>query len=146
MARFLLQVTLLLLIFAAAWLRGGRPEREVASVYVAMLILDLGQAAIVGTWTVANYNSFNFYRFLLDIAALTAVVSVAIRYDRWWVLWVGSAQLLAVVAHVLRAFMVPLSPLVYAIMERWPVWLAILVTGLGVLAHSRREARKASDI
>ena len=146
MFRFLLQVAILLLIFAAAWLRGGRPEREVACIYVSMLILDLGQAALVGAWADAQYHNFNFYRFLLDIAALAAVVSVAIRYDRWWVLWVGSAHLLAVVAHVLRAFMVPLPPLVYAIMERWPVWLAILVTGLGVLAHSRREARKASDI
>jgi hypothetical protein len=138
MTRFVLQVLLLLLVAVFAWRKGGKPERQVASIYLAMLVFGMAYAAAAGSW--ASYVSIPYYRVILDIAALLLVVRVALTHDRWWVLWVGSAQLLAVMAHFLRMAGMPLPPVVYAVMERWPVWLAIMLTGLGTWLHMRRTS------
>ena len=138
MLRYLLQVALIVVVFAVAWRKGGRPERYVASTYLAMLVLDSGPALIAGQLFEPQDGSLQISRFVLDLCALCAVVLVALRFDRWWTLWVGAVQMIAVMAHVLRAADMPLPPLVYAIMERSPFWVAILITGLGTAVHARR--------
>lgn len=143
MTRFAIQVALLLLVTAFAWSKGGKPERQVSSIYLGMLVLSILYATVAGSW--ANYVSIPYYRVILDIAALLLVVRVALAHDRWWVLWVGSAQFLAVMAHFLRMGGMPLPPVVYAVMERWPVWLAIALTGLGTWLHMRRTSATAAN-
>lgn len=144
MIRFLVQVLFLVLVFVAACRAGGRPERYVAGTYFSMLILDLLAAVVVGDAGAAQRESQD-YRFLLDLAALLAVIFVALRYDRWWTLWVGSVQLIAVSAHVLRAAGLPMPPLVYGVMERWPTWIAIALAALGTWLHWRRSIATAQD-
>ena len=141
MTRFAIQVVLILVVLAAAWRFGARPEKAVATIYAAMLFLDVGKVMLVGQWDDGSYGSLVTFRFLLDLAALVGVASVALLYDRWWTLWVGSAQLLALCAHLLKAVQAPLNPLVYSTMERWPVWIAIVVTGLGTYLHWTRHRR-----
>lgn len=140
MIRFLVQVLFVILVFAAAWRVGGKPERHVASIYVSMLVMDLLGAILLDDLGAGLRQSQN-YRCLLDIAALVAVATVAVRYDRWWTLWVGSVQLIAVVAHVLKLTGLSIHPLVYGVMERWPTWIAIALTGLGTWLHSRRSSK-----
>ncbi|MEZ5681112.1 MAG: hypothetical protein R3E14_07405 [Erythrobacter sp.] len=134
MTRFLIQVALLLTITACAWRWGGKAEKHVAAIYLAMLVLATGIALINGEW--AGYVVVPYYRAAIDLAALMAVVHVALHANCWWVIWVGSAQLLAVSAHLLRMSGVPLPPIAYAVMERWPVWLAIVLVGVGTLQHA----------
>lgn len=142
MIRFVVQVLFLILVFAAAWRAGGKPERYVATVYLFMLVMDLLGAVILDDLG-AGLRQSQHYRLLLDFAALIAVSIVAVRYDRWWTLWVGSVQLIAVIAHLLKATGLSIPPLVYGIMERWPTWIAIALTGLGTLLHHRRSTRTA---
>ena len=141
MTRFAIQVVLILVVLAAAWRFGARPEKAVATIYATMLFLDVGKVMFVGQWDDGSYGSLVTFRFLLDLAAFIGVASVALLYDRWWTLWVGSAQLLALCAHLLKSVQAPLNPLVYSTMERWPVWIAIVVTGLGTYLHWTRHRR-----
>lgn len=145
MIRFFVQVSLLVLVCIAAWRVGGKPEKSVAGVYLAMLVLDLLGALVLQDLG-ADLQQSQQYRFVLDISALIAVVYVALRFDRWWTLWVGSVQLIAVIAHVLDLTSVDIPPLVYGVMERWPTWLAIAITGLGTLHHWRHSAQSPKDI
>lgn len=144
MIRFFLQVVVIALVFTAAWRVGGKPERYMASVYLSMLAIALFGAILLDDFG-ANLRQSQNYRFLLDVAALVAVATVAVLYDRWWTLWVGSVQLIAVIAHVLKLTGLAIHPLVYGVMERWPTWVAIALTGLGTWLHCRRSSRTALD-
>lgn len=144
MIRFFVQVLFVILVFAAAWRVGGKPEKHVATIYVSMLVMDLLGAILLDDFGAGLRQSQN-YRLLLDISALIAVAIVALRYDRWWTLWVGSVQLIAVVAHVLKSTGLSIHPLVYGVMERWPTWVAIALTGLGTWLHCRRSSRTVQD-
>ncbi|MDC8755949.1 hypothetical protein OIK40_14975 [Erythrobacter sp. sf7] len=146
MVRFLAQALLICVVFIAALRAGGKPERHVASIYFAMLLASTADALLGGGETAADYAGLHVFRFTLDCCALAGIVFVALRYERWWTLWVGSVQLIAVMAHVLRAIAVPMPALVYVIMERWPVWMAVLITAAGTFLHHRRQQAVVSDI
>ena len=137
MIRFILQSVLILVVFVAAWRLGDKPERHVASIYLSMLVLSSFNALVIGENGSADYSDLQNVHFALDLGALLGVIIIALRYDRWWVLWVGSVQFIAVMAHLLRALAFPMPPIAYAVMERWPVWLAILITALGTFLHHR---------
>jgi len=145
MLRFIVQAVLIVVIFIAAWKAGGKPERHVATIYLGMLISSSLYVFIVGPHEDVDYHSLHHFRFLLDLAAFLAVLWVALRYDRWWTLWVGSVQFIAVMAHLLRAYDMPINPIAYAIMERWPVWMAVILTGFGTLMHIRRSQKSPID-
>lgn len=139
MLRFLAQALLIIVVFAAAWRSGGKPERYVASIYLAMLLASAVNAFSASAHAGADYTDVKDFHFLLDGLALVGVVTVALRYDRWWTLWVGSVQFIAVMAHFLRMMDMPMAPIAYAVMERWPVWLGVILTGIGTMLHIRRS-------
>jgi len=138
MLRFLAQALLITIVFVAAWRKGGTPERYVASIYLAMLVASAANAFLGSADDGSDYNDLKTLHFVLDGLAFVGVVFIALRFDRWWTLWVGSAQFIAVMAHFPRALNWPIPPIAYAVMERWPVWLAVIFTGIGTIAHSRR--------
>lgn len=137
MVRFSVQVVLLLLVALYAYKKGGRPERHVAFVLLGMLFANSTHAAITGQWT--DYEGIPWFRVILDFTGFALILAIALRADRWWPLWVGGVQLLAVLAHLLRALDASLPPLAYAVMERWPFWIAIVSTGIGTYFHARRQ-------
>jgi hypothetical protein len=139
MLRFYAQALLIIVVFAAAWRAGGKPERYVASIYLAMLLASAVNAFTESAQTGSDYSGVKNFHFLLDGLALVGVVAIALRYDRWWVLWVGSVQFIAVMAHFLRVLDLPMPPIAYAVMERWPVWLAVILTGIGTVLHIKRS-------
>ncbi len=139
MLRFLAQALLIIVVFVAAWRAGGKPERYVASIYLAMLIASAVNAFSGSADAGADYTDVKILHFILDALALVGVVTIALRYDRWWTLWVGSVQSIAVMAHILRMLNWPMPPIAYAVMERWPVWLAVILTGGGTWLQIRRS-------
>ncbi len=137
MVRFLIQAALLLLVAFFAFTKGGRPERHVAFILLGLFLANIAYAALIGRWTV--YEGIPWFRVILDLTGFALILAVALRADRWWPLWVSGVQLLAVLAHLLRAVDASVPPLVYAVMERWPFWIAIVMTGMGTLSYHRRE-------
>ena len=136
MVRFSIQTALLLLVALFALTKGGRPERHVAIILCGMFLANLAHAGIFGRWT--DYGTTPWFRIVLDTTGFALILAVALRADRWWPLWVSGVQLLAVLAHLLRVIDASLPPLVYAVMERWPFWIAIAITGIGTLLYHRR--------
>lgn len=137
MERFIGQAALLALVTLFAWWRGGRPHRIVATTLAAMFLLTVLHALIVGMWSHAL--AIPYHRIALDIAALAIFLHAWLRSDRWWLLWVCSAQLLSVFAHLARLLALPMPQLGYAVMERWPVWLIIAITAVAIRSHAKEE-------
>lgn len=136
MIRFSIQIALLLLVVFFAWKKGGRPERHVAVALLGMQVASIAHALLSGQWT--QYDEIPLFRVAVDLLGLGIFLLVALRADRWWPMWLSAFQLQAVLAHALRAIHADLPPLVYAIMERWPFWIAILLTALGTFNHARK--------
>lgn len=145
MIRFLVQAFLLTVVFIGAWRAGGKPEKYVATIYFAMLLIGTVEAFFTEPASQADYEDLHEFRFMLDFVALAGVVFAALRFDRWWTLWVGSVQFIAVMAHLLRLLDMPIPPLAYTVMERWPVWIAVALTGLGTYLHSQRRNATRTD-
>ena len=135
--RFWIQVTLLLLVAFYAFKRGGLPERHVILILLGMLVASIANGAVSGGWT--SYSSIPWFRIAIDGIGLALMLGVALHADRWWPLWVSSVQLLSVLAHLLRIVDADIPPLAYAIMDQWPFWIAIAITGLGTYLHDRRQ-------
>lgn len=84
-----------MLVYAAAWFRGGGPERFGA----AVLILDLLGTTVLLRWSVSH-----LYPNLLakEAVCLLAIGWLAFRSDRWWPIVVAAALGLVVLIYVLR--------------------------------------------
>ena len=138
--RFFVQLALLLAVTVLAYRFGGKDERRVSTIYCLQMAAVILATAIQGQNT--DYaQSLPFTRILVDCLGFMAIAAVIADTHKWWVMWVGSAQLLAVIAHGLRIFEVPLAPTVYQVMELWPIWLAISLTGYGTFKQLRRTQK-----
>ena len=133
---FWTQLVLMILVAAYCWLRGGQPERAAATVLPAMLLLDMIYHAIWGE--VTAYDRINLGHLVIDMAALLVWLAIALRANRWWTLWLVSAQTIAVLSHFLRGAVEAMHPWVYAAMNRGPSWLEIALLFLGTALHHRR--------
>jgi hypothetical protein len=138
MVKFLFQIALLLFVTLFASKKGGKPERHVTTVLLGMFVASTIHGFVVGSWT--DYSEIPWSRISLDFFGFILLLGIALKADRWWPLWVASVQLLSVLAHVLRVIDAALPPLVYAVLEQWPFWIAIMITGLGTYLHARKHA------
>lgn len=131
------QLILLFFTFLSAICCGGRPERSVTSIFLLAMILD--RLAHQIPFIAANLN-FTVWHLVLEILLTTAVLIVALKADRFWPMFVGSFQIVALIAMMLQAIGIGSQPLVWAILNQVPTWLAIALTLYGIL--SQRRARK----
>ncbi|MBX7495018.1 hypothetical protein K3172_04000 [Qipengyuania sp. 6B39] len=137
MIRTLVQVAVLIVVFVYAWRRGGWPEKALATGLLSQILLDQTFHAVIGEG--GDYLGLHPWHFFLDCLLLALIVTIALKADRFWTLWAGSLQLLAVGGHVLRAIDGGMFPLIYAILERFPFWMLILITGWGTYNHQQRS-------
>lgn len=139
MLRFAIWFALLAFAVVFALSRGGRPEKQTVAILVAMLLLDRAYHAVAGPSLYLGMDEFHAFN---DIWALAAMVTVALTANRFWPLWVASAQVIAVSAHFVRAEDLGLQPIIYAAMTSAPSWLQIVVLMMGTW-NFRRRHRKA---
>jgi hypothetical protein len=104
-----------------------------------MYLLDWLYHVIWGQGT--TYDRINVGHLALDTAALFAFALIAIRANRWWTVWLASAQVVAVVSHFLRGITATMHPWVYAAMTRGPSWLEIILLFVGTALYHYRQAR-----
>jgi hypothetical protein len=118
---------LLALVSGYAFLRGGREERIVAAVCVTASLASLAIFRPVDV----SYSDFQPKIALIDFAVLAAFVSVALKTQRFWPLWVAGTQLTTTIGHVLKLLDPELLPVVYgAALASWSyLHLLILATG-----------------
>lgn len=86
---------------AAAWLVGGRPERQVAAMLVAATI-----ASKLVAWPLyGHFAVFEAALFAIDVLLLAGLLAVALTSDRYWPLWLTPLHAYTVIAHVGRWIM-----------------------------------------
>jgi hypothetical protein len=131
----LLVVSLAALAAPAAW--GGRADRWGAAFLLAdMLLSPLAQHLMIDDvrWGVA----------LVDLGCAAGLVGLALRADRWWLLFAAGLQIAVVLTHFAA-----LDPaFIYnwtAVTVRLATWIALLIVLLGGAyeAHVVRRYRLA---
>jgi hypothetical protein len=138
MERFVAQVVLLLLVQVYAWRRGGWPERAAATAFLASLGIDQVAHQLLGVGQ-GTYLTISTWHFSLDCLLLVAVLAIGLRARRLWTIWLGSLQILAVFGHVARVVDAQMNPLIYAILGRYPYWLALIVIAWGTRNYAKRN-------
>jgi len=120
-----------LLIAAGLW--GGKSERLVAGCYVAAL------AASKLLKSAPQHDFFKVEAGLVvaDAALLAALIAVAARYGRSWVILVAAFQLLSTLAHFARLIRADLTPLAYSLMESASSYPALILLAVGIVSHHR---------
>jgi hypothetical protein len=134
---FLLTVAFFALSIAISWRLGGDPERRGAQVVLMLLILGLLRTIILGT----KLSELDVAGLVLDTCAMAAFVWIALFAWRFWPLWASALQLLAVMAHVTRAFDIPIHPIVYAILRTVPTYMLPLILLIATIRY-RQVMRK----
>lgn len=129
-----IQLILLSLIFLAALFYSGLPERYVAGSFLFAMVLDRIAHAV--PFIAANLN-FAVWHLILDVLLMFALAGIAIKADRFWPMFVVSAQLIALIALALQAIGLGSQPLVWAVLSQAPTWLAIALTLFGILYRLR---------
>lgn len=131
-------VALSAFIALALW-RGAGPERRIACVFIFMFVADRIYHALFGNGRLLLNADLG--HVLIDAAALAGFVWIALRANRVYPLWLASFQLMTLVSHVVRALSPSVATGAYAILIFAPSYLEVLVFGLGLLLHIRRQAK-----
>ena len=85
----------LLLVSAYALIRGGAPEKIVATFYLFAYALS-----VVATRTAGGlYDAVIGSILVVDICLAAALVAVSLYANRYWTMWAASLQIVAIFAH-----------------------------------------------
>lgn len=142
MIRYLAEIGFLALATGYAWRKGAGPERATAAALILMFALDP-----LYHWLIAgggHYGQVDLGHLAIDLITLGTTGWIALKADRWWTLWVASAQVIALLSHFLRLISLQIDPLVYAVLIRAPSYLQIALLVMGTWLHSRRTATTAN--
>lgn len=131
---------MLALVLAAALRWGAGPERLCAAIMVGMDAIDLVYHFIVGRG--AFYESVDIGHLLIDLAAATAFLAVALKANRIYPLWMAALQLISVLAHFAREVNPRAAGLAYAYLGFGPFYLELVVLFAGIALHANRVRRK----
>jgi hypothetical protein len=130
-APFVVLSLIALLILAVV---GGRPERFVAFLLAAVVLLTpLIDGYVVGgfRWAVA----------LSSLAVFAVLLALALTRDRWWLIFAAGCQLMACSTHVVALLRV--DSLQWTLVSiRWLSWLLLM----GIVVFGAWEARALSRI
>lgn len=128
------------LLAAAIWRWGGAPERWLIGTFIATMVAPM----YVGYWLDLGAVESGPYApvvFLLDLIAAALFVGIALNANRNYPLWIAGFQIVALVAHLVKALIDTVSPLSFAILVIGPSYCQLLVLLGGSVRHWLRERR-----
>jgi len=134
-------LTILVVCWAYALLKGGAPERIGASVIGLGSILSLVAAASPG----ARFGSVEEGVFLVDLAAFAVFLGLALRAERHWPLWVTALQAIGTAGHAAKLLDPSVIPLAYAFVLAFWTYPMLLLIVMGTWNHQKRLARFGAD-
>ena len=125
---------LLLAVCFYAWWRGGSDERIVAATCLAGTVATLLAVSPLHR----RYSGVEEGLLLVDLAVLAGFVTVALRSNRFWPLWVAGLQLTTSIGHMLKGIDQDLLPRAYgAALQFWSYPILIIVA-VGTYRRHRR--------
>lgn len=130
---------------AACWRRGAGPERMISSVLVLELLVDRAYHFLASggktVWTLSDYATIDLGHFLIDLSAMVILVSIALRANRIYPLWIGGIQIIALMSHVVMELGPEMHPVAYAGMNRATFYLQVTILFAGLILHWRRTGQ-----
>jgi len=121
--------------------RGGRPERQVAAMFIAATLLSK-----MAAWNVSgHFIDFEVGLFAIDLALLVGLVAVALTSDRYWPIWLTTLHAYTVVAHLGRLLGPATIFHVYVGNSGITVDPALLLLAFATLRHTRRVASGVAE-
>ena len=136
---WVLNAALVGLPMLAAWRWGAAPERICAAVFVTNLVVDRCYHWAVGRGTI--YQSVDLGHVLIGVATIIVLVSVALRANRIYPLWLSAFQGLVIISHFTREASARISVHAYALLTYAPSILQIAILAIGIALHARRVNR-----
>ncbi|WP_239025826.1 hypothetical protein [Sphingomonas paeninsulae] len=76
--------------------------------------------------------------FFVDLIVLASLLGLALWADRSWSLWAVSAQIIAVITHIVMMIDHTVVPWAYALAQPFWAYPALLALALGTRIHQRR--------
>lgn len=128
------------LLAAAIWRWGGAPERWLIGVFLATMVVPLHVARWLGLDAYA-LGPYTPMIAICDLVAMPLFVGIALNANRNYPLWIAGFQLVAVVAHLVKAVVGGISPLALAILVIGPSYCQLALLIGGFVRHARRERR-----
>jgi len=133
-------IPLLFAVCLYAFWRGGADERIVAGTCVAGTIATLLVISPVTT----RYASVEEGMALVDLAVLAGFITVALRSNRFWPLWVAGLQLTTSLGHFLKGVEHDLLPQAYGAALQFWSYPILLILAIGTYRSHRRLQRQAA--
>lgn len=127
--------TLLVLTCGYALWWGRSDERIVAS---ACLLASIATRFTVSPLT-ERYTSVETGLLVIDIALLATFVTIALRSQRFWPLWIAGLQLTNSMAHLMKAVEVDLLPRAYAAAAVFWAYPILIILAIGTWRSHRRR-------
>lgn len=127
---------------------GGGPERWLSgSILTAMGLDRLYHFAASGgatVWRFTDYSRLDVGHLVLDGSLLIIMVTVALRANRVYVLWIAGLQIVTFLSHFGRGSQADIHPLAYAIMTHAPFYLQMVLLVAGLVLHVLRKRRRGA--
>lgn len=136
------QHILYVILFLMALFRGAPPERFMAGALLAMPATDaVYHFAVGGSVYGANVD---LGHAVIDVAMLPLFCGIALHANRVYPLWIGAAQIIAVLAHLYRAALEQIDLFAYGMMSIMPSYIQLSAMGVGLAFHMSRHRRLGS--
>ncbi len=117
-----------------AIVRGRADERLAASVCIAASIASV---FVLSPMSI-RYSSIETGEMGVDLLVLAVFLTVALRSERFWPLWITGLQLTTILAHVLKAVDFQLMPSAYGVAERFWSYPILIIIAIGAARQHRR--------
>lgn len=127
---------ILLAVVAYALLRGGRDERRVGLLCVAGTFLtELALSPLN-----QRFEGLETPVLMIDLAVFAGFVSIALRSERFWPLWVAGLQLTTLLGHALKTVEGDLFARAYGAALTFWGYPILLILAIGTWRSARRRA------
>jgi hypothetical protein len=141
MVQSLVFLALLLGCCGYAILFGGTPERIAAFIFVAASVLTL----VALSSPPIRWNSVEYGALLVDAATLVALLALAFRAERFWLLWVTALQAIGTAGHAVKLADPDVIRWGYAFALAFWSYPMLFLLVLGTWNHQKRLARFGVD-
>ena len=134
---FNLATMALLCLAALRW--GAGPERFCAAALFLMNVGDRIYHALAGRGTI--YGSVDIGHLVIDLLVAAIFITVALRANRVYPIWLSAFQLVSVVSHFAREASGKIAEIAYFLMNYAPYYCILAILAVGIWRHARRTKR-----
>ncbi len=128
---------LLALVVLYALVRGSRDERHVAMICLAGAVFTTAVLAPVAQ----RFASVEAPVMAIDLLVFIGFLTVALRSQRFWPLWVAGLQLTTIMGHILKGIESDLLPRAYGVALNFWAYPIVLILAVGTRRSHQRQMR-----